>query len=388
MNKITPGPRATLAAALLAGGMLAMLAGGASRAADSAKPVARPALTVTAAVPQRASLPIALAANGNLAAWQEAIIGAETAGLRLAQVHASVGDRVRKGQLLATFSADTVRVDMAQARASVAEAEALAGEAAANAERARSLQATGALSASQINQYLTAEKTALARLESARALLQAQQLRLAQTEVLAPDSGIISARNATVGAVPASGTELFRLIRQGRLEWRAEVTSAELGRIAPGTTASVTAASGARLAGRVRTIGPTVDAQTRSALVFVDLQPLPGPAAGGTAPALPGMFARGQFELGATPALTLPQAAVVVREGFSYVYRIGADQRVVQLKVQTGRLAGDRVEITGGLPPDARVVAAGAGFLNDGDLVRVVDAASPPARPASAAAGR
>ena len=69
----------------------------------------------------------------------------------------------------------------------------------------------------------------------------------------------------------------------------------------------------------------------------------------------------------------MPQPAVVVRDGFSYVYRVNADNRVTQVKVQTGRLSGDRVEITGGLPADARIVAAGAGFLNDGDLVRVVD---------------
>ena len=183
----------------------------------------------------------------------------------------------------------------------------------------------------------------------------------------------------------AGGTELFRLIRQGRLEWRAEVTSAELGRITTGTTALVTAASGARLAGRVRTIGPTVDPQTRSALVYVDLTPLPGMAGGARA----GMFARGEFDLGATPALTVPQAAVVVRDGFSYVYRLNPDNRVSQVKVQTGRLAGDRLEILGGLAADARIVAAGAGFLNDGDLVRVVEgpqaAPAPPARAAGAA---
>ncbi len=222
-------------------------------------------------------------------------------------------------------------------------------------------------------------------MEAANALFQAQQVRLAQTQVLAPDSGIISSRTATVGAVTGNGTELFRLIRQGRLEWRAEVTSAELGRITTGTTATVTAASGARLAGRVRMIGPTVDPQTRAALVYVDLTSLPGPAAGS---ARAGMFARGQFELGATSALTLPQAAVVVRDGFSYVLQIAPDSRVAQVKVQTGRLAGDRVEITGGLPAQARVVASGAGFLNDGDLVRVVDApaAAPGATPRPAAA--
>ena len=349
-------------------------------AEPAGKPSAKPALTVTTVLPRRLSLPIKLAANGNIAAWQEAIIGAEGSGLRLTQVLANVGDAVRKGQVLATFTADTLRAEAAQARAALAEAEASAAVAAGNAERARSLQATGALSASQISQYVTAEKTAQARMEAARAMLQAQQVRLEQTQVLAPDNGVISARTATVGAVVGNGVELFRLIRQGRLEWRAEVTSAELGRITPGTTALVTSASGARLAGRVRMIGPTVDPQTRSALVYVDLSALPGMAGNARA----GMFARGEFELGATPALTVPQSTVVVRDGFSYVYRVGADQRVAQLKVQTGRLAGDKVEIMGGLPADAPLVATGAGFLNDGDLVRVVaGAAAPAAAPAS-----
>ncbi len=368
---------AAVVATLVITGASALLWSGGTRAADEKKPVAKPALTVAAVVPQRVSLPMRLAANGNIVAWQEAVIGAEGAALRLTEVRVNVGDRVQKGQVLATFAQDTPRADVAQARAALAEAEAAASNAAADAERARTLQASGALSASQINQYLTAEKTAAARVEAARAQAQAQQVRLSQTQVVAPDSGIISARAATVGAVVGGGTELFRLIRQGRLEWRAEVTSTELGRITAGTTAQITAASGARLAGKVRMIGPTVDPQTRAGLVYVDLTSLPGPTAGS---ARAGMFARGEFDLGATPALTVPQPAVVVRDGFSYVYRINADNRVSQLKVQTGRLAGDRVEITGGLAADARLVASGAGFLNDGDLVRVV-AAAPAAAP-------
>jgi RND family efflux transporter MFP subunit len=375
-NKLTP---AVLAAALCLAVATLALHAGSSRAADEKKSV-KPALTVTTTLPQRVSLPVKLAANGNIAAWQEASVGTESGGLRLTEVRVNVGDRVAKGQVLATFASDTLGAEAAQARASLGEAEANAANAVADAERARSLQATGALSASQINQYLTAEKTARARVEAARALFNAQQVRLGQTQVRAPDSGIISARLATVGAVVGNGAELFRLIRQGRLEWRAEVTATELGRITTGTTAIVTAASGARLAGRVRVIGPTVDPQTRSALVYVDHTPLPGPASGS---ARAGMFARGEFDLGAVPALTVPQPAIVVRDGFSYVYRVNPDNRVSQLKVQTGRFEGGRVEIVSGLPADARIVASGAGFLNDGDLVRLADA---PARPGAAAA--
>jgi HlyD family secretion protein len=395
MNKILNMPgRALLATAvvtvLLAAGVLATVGG--SRAAEE-KPAAaaKPALTVTSAVPRSIELPITLAANGNIAAWQEASVGAESGGQRLTEVRVNVGDSVRKGQVLATFASDTLRAEAAQARAALAEAEAAAAEAAANADRARGLQTTGALSAAQINQYLTAEKTAQARVQAARASFEAQQVRVNQTQVLAPDDGVISARMATVGAVVGSGTELFRLIRQARLEWRAEVTSTELGRIKAGTAAHIVAASGAKLEGRVRMIGPTVDPQTRAALVYVDLKPVqgaktaPGVADFGSARA--GMFARGEFELGASPALTVPQQAVVMREGFSYVMRLNADGRVSQVKVQTGRLVNGQVEIISGLPADARVVASGGSFLNDGDLVRVVDAPAQTAgRPASATA--
>ena len=376
-----------LAAAVGLAGSLLLVTTGSSRAADE-KVTVKPALTVTTAMPQRVSLPTRLPANGNIVAWQEASVGAESGGLRLTDVRVNVGDRVQKGQVLATFAAETLGAEAAQARASLAEAEANAANAAADAERARSLQATGALSASQINQYLTAERTARARVDAARALFQAQQVRLGQAQVRAPDSGIISARTATVGAVVGNGAELFRLIRQGRLEWRAEVTATELGRITTGTTALVTAASGARLSGRVRTIGPTVDPQTRAALVYVDLTPLPGPASGS---ARAGMFARGEFDLGSTPALTVPQPALVVRDGFSYVYRVNPDNRVSQIKVQTGRFQDTRVEIVSGLAAEARIVASGAGFLNDGDLVRIADAAQSPAngqRVAPAAAAK
>ncbi|MEO6320910.1 MAG: HlyD family efflux transporter periplasmic adaptor subunit, partial [Polaromonas sp.] len=290
---------------------------------------------------------------------------------------------------------DSVQADVAQARASLLEAQANAADAAANAERARSLQSSGALSTQQINQYLTLEKTAKARAEAAQAVLGAQQLRGRQTQVLAPDSGVISARTATVGSVVGNGVELFRMIRQGRLEWRAEVTSAELGRIGVGTPVSVVPASGGELRGRVRMVAPSVDPQTRAALVYVDLPAATGKAApavrragspqastappGGSEPhavgsvgaAKAGMFARGVFELGATDALTIPQRALVVRDGFNYLFQLGEGMRVSPLKVQTGRLAGERVEVVSGLPADARIVVNGAGFLNDGDLVRL-----------------
>ncbi len=374
MSALKPLPATlALAAALVLGSTAALLYANTSRAADEAPTdTARPALTVSTAQPQRSSLPLRLAANGNVAAWQEASIGAESNGLRLDEVLVNVGDVVKAGQVLARFASEMVQADVAQARASLLEAQAVAAEAAANAERARSLQTTGALSQQQIQQFTTAAQTAQARVESARALLQTQELRLRHTQVRAPDSGIISARTATVGAVLGTGTELFRMVRKGRLEWRAEVTSTELARIQPGAKTRITAASGAMAEGTVRMVAPTVDPQTRNALVYVDLPPKTDFRAG--------MFARGEFALGSSDALTVPQEALVVRDGFTYVFVVGPQQRVQQRKVQTGRRIADRVEILSGLEADTSVAVRGAGFLNDGDLVRV---AAPPATTSS-----
>ena len=335
----------------------------------AASAAAKPALTVSVAQPAQTNLPITLNANGNIAAWQEAVIGSESSGLRLTQVLVNVGDAVKAGQLLARFSGDSVQADVAQARASLVEAQATAADAASNAARALTLQNSGALSTQQINQYTTAEQTAKARLAAAQAVLNAQQLRGNNTRVVAPDSGVISARNATVGAVVGSGTELFRLIRGGRLEWRAEVTSNEVARIKPGATALVTAASGAQVQGTVRMVAPTVDPLTRTALVYVDLPRNAGVKAG--------MYAQGEFALGSINALTLPQQALVLRDGFSYAMRIEPTNMVVQVKLQTGRRLGDAVEIVQGVKPGERYVAVGAAFLADGDTVQLApDAAA------------
>jgi len=361
---------ATLAIATLALLAATMAVRAADETKAATKSTAKPALSV--AVVQAQSVPLVqrVVANGNIAAWQEASVGAEANGFRLAEVRVNVGDVVKKGQVLAIFTTEMAQADVAQIKAAVAEAEATLAEAAANAQRARDLQATGALSAQQINQYLTAERTAQARVEAQRAAARVQQIRLQQTQVRAPDAGVISARSATVGAVVPAGQELFRLIRQGRLEWRAEVASTDLVRLKPGMSVRVTPPGGSPVVGRLRMVAPTVDPATRNGLAYVDL------AAPGLAKA--GMFARGEFDLGTTAAMTLPQSAVLLREGFSYVFTVGGDGKVTQVKVGTGRREGDRIEITSGLPAGARVVAAGGGFLVDGDAVRVVDAPAAP----------
>ncbi len=338
-----------------------------SRAADDKKPAAsKPALTVSTVQPMMRELPLRLPANGSITAWQEAIIGSEANGLRLVSVNANVGDKVAKGEVLASFATEQVGAEVAQAQASLLEAQANAQDAAMNADKARTLQASGALSEQQINQYTTLDKSAKARLEVAQAALAVQQVRLKQTSVLAPDSGVISSRSATLGAVVGNGVELFKMIRGGRLEWRAEVTSTEMAGIKPGAQVMVTAASGAQVVGKTRMIAPTVDSTSRNGLVYVDLPFHANIKAG--------MYAKGEFVLGTSNVLSLPQQALVLRDGFTYAMRLEPGNKISQVKLQTGRRAGDTVEVLQGAKVGEQFVASGAAFLADGDTVKVVAA--------------
>lgn len=330
-------------------------------------PPAKPALTVTVARPSTETWPQRHQANGTVAPWQEAIIGAEIGGLKLSEVLVNVGDVVQRGQLLARFSDDTVKNDLAQQEAAVKEAEANLAQAKLNIERARALEPTGSISRQDIIGYETQAATTAARLASSKAMLAAQQLRLGYTRVVASDDGTISSRTATVGSVAGPGAELFRLIRQNRLEWRGEMRADDLARGRPGQVVEFTRGDGTTFQGKVRQVGPTVDATTRLGLVYVDL-----PAGSGLKP---GMFVSAMVVQGAAPALVVPQDAIVVRDGFHYAFRVGTGDRVNKVKLTLGRRHGDRVELVNGLKAEDRVVSTGASFLNEGDLVRIVETA-------------
>ena len=339
------------------------------------------ALTVNTVKIKRTLLNLTIPANGNIAAWQEAVVGTEVNGLLLNEVLVNVGDKVKRGQVLARFASGTISADLAQSKASLAEAKAAAIEAAGNASRAKSIQSSGALSTQQIDQFLSAEASTKARVEAAEATLNLQSIKLGQTTVNAPDDGVISSRTATVGSVAAAGQELFKLVRKGRLEWRAELTSADINKIRIGMQADLTLPDGQKIIGKVRAIAPSIDSATRNALVYIDI-----PAE--TAKA--GMYARGTFILENTEAYTLPASAIVLRDGFSYAMQViskAGDNKgiaqIKQIKVNAGRRSGDLVELleienqNGAFQSienqiNDDFVANGGAFLADGDTVRVV----------------
>lgn len=312
--------------------------------------------------------PDTIEAFGNIVPWDEIILSAQVAGQPLIGVRAKVGDRVRKGQVLAQFDAEMLRAEVLRLRAEVAQANAEVGQANTERERALLLADGGGVSQQEVLQRATAAQVAIARLASAQAQLAARELDLRRSQIVAPDDGTVSARNAQTGMVGTPGLELYRIIRRDRLEWRGEVTAAQLSRAAPGQQVLLSLPGGAQGRARVRHLAPAMDMKTRLATLFADIE------AGGSARA--GTYVSGQVVLGESPALVIPATGVVVRDGYSFAFKVEAEgeaQHVRQQHVEVGRRRGPDVEILSGLSLGDRVVAQGAGFLDDGDSVRVVD---------------
>ena len=174
---------------------------------------------------------------------------------------------------------------------------------------------------------------------------------------------MISRRLVQPGQVVAAGSELLRLIRDGRLEWRAELSEEQLAHVAVGNTVELPYA-GQPIAGRIRAVSPGVDAQTRTGTVYADL-PEPGPLK-------PGVYVEGRIVTGDGQALVIPTAAIVQRDGHGYVFTVGDKQQVRRHRVRSGQTVQGRTEILEGLKAGDRVVVDGAGFLGEGDRVRVV----------------
>lgn len=353
---------------------------------DSAAPpvstaAAPAALTVRPVMAAEAHWPQTLNAVGSIAAWQEVVIGAEIGGQRLARLLVDIGDEVRQGQLLAELSKGTLEAELNASRAALREAEVAAADDRRSAERVQALQGTVALSAQEVDRAVAAAEAAQARLLAARAQVEADTLRLAYTQVRAPDDGIISARTAVEGALIPPGAEILRLQRQGRLEWRAELSGLDLIHVVPGQAVRIALTHAQFVEGRVRNVSPQVDPQSRTGIVYVDLD-LTAHVRAGQVRA--GLFARGEIRLDERPVLTLPESAVLLRDGFSYVFRLEGDT-VRQQKVTLGARRDGRVEVRDGLTPGTAVVESGVAFLSDGVTVRVVTDTPSSAAPLSTA---
>lgn len=333
------------------------------RGAAAAQPEA-PALTVSLAMPAQRYWPETVPASGWLKPWQEAIIASEASGLRIIDLPVDVGAIVKKGQVLARLSQDSVLASLRKQEAAVKTAQASLAKARANAERARKLRSSGALSDEKIAEYLADEQTAAASLESEEAALDGEKIKLGQTVITAADDGLVTSRSAELGAVISTGTELFRLVRQQRVEWQAEVSARYLPRISEGLSARIKGPDDRPILGRVRLVGPSVSTNTGRTIVYVALPADLNPRVG--------LYLAGSIELQTTPALTVPETALIFRDGINYVFATNEDRRARRIRVETGRRSNGEVEILSGISPSSRIVTSGGPFLSDNALVNIV----------------
>ena len=350
-----------VAAALLA--LLILLLRSASNRAPT--PVAAAAAqAVTAQALETVQVARGVTANGTIYAWEEIIVGPEVGGYRVAAVNVEVGDRVRKGAALVQLAEDMLAAEVASKRANLEQAQASLENSAAAYRRAQSLSGSGVLSQSDFDKLRSEELAARARVEVTKAELQTAELRLRHTRVTAPDDGVISARSVNVGQVAQVGTEMLRVLRKGRVEWRAEIPESRVREIRVGQTVKLTTADGTQLDGKVRAMAPTIESSTRAGLVYVDIP--------STGAARPGMFARGEILLEQSAASMAPLSSIVTQDGYTYVFVVTEQQVVARRRVETGAVRAKQIEIVSGVQPGERIVDKGAGFLKDGDPVRVV----------------
>jgi RND family efflux transporter MFP subunit len=365
-------PASILVLALVAALALTACSGESPDTSGAAAPSS--AMAVTTAPVEMRDLARSVLVSGAVAPVEEMQLGVEVSGLRVTDLLVDVGQQVRPGQVLLRLDHRMLDSELAQAEAGLREADAGAALARANLVRGENLVRERYISATQLDELRAARTQSEARVGTARAGRDAAALRRSFAELRAPADGIVSRRLVQPGQVVAAGGELLRLIRDGRLEWRAELPVAQLAAVKPGDRIELRGPVGSVVEGRVRAVSPGVDVATRTGTVYADLPDPKGLAAGA--------YLEGRIDTGRARVATVPTAAVVLRDGFATLYTVetkaGASVARAQ-RVRTGARSDGVVELLDGPKPGQRVVVKGAGFLADGDAVRVVQATTAPA---------
>ncbi len=331
--------------------------------------------------------------TGTVQAVEEVYVQPQVEGLSIKALNADIGDTVASGAVLAVLSDDTLLLQKsqleanrakleaarAQALAQLAEARANADEAIRQRDRSITLADRGTIPAAKLEQAQAAADAAVARLNSARQgipvndadlkVIQSQMddidLRLARTGVKAPVSGIVSARSAKIGAIASgAGTPLFTMIRDGKIELKADVAESELLKLATGQKVAINiVGDGVVLDGTVRRIEPTVNATTRLGSVLISIA---NPEKART-----GMFASAEIAVATKTGPSLPVTSVTTTKGKSFVRKVVNDN-VRIIEVTTGIQDGEFVEIASGLEVGDIVVAKAGAYVRDGDRITPV----------------
>ena len=379
-----------LAAVLIIGVLLGKYWGGSDKAATDESPVSsgtssngatasatsteQAVLSVETVSPSQDDIGNTLSADGTIDAKDKANVSAKVNGVAIERILVEEGDRVKAGQVLAIFDTDAMEQQVLQAEADVAEAEATLANASADAARVLPLIDIDAISKQEADRYRTAKLQAQAALQASKARLSTQRLSVDNATVVAPVSGVISEKMAEVGMV-AGGEPLFTIIKGGILEWRADIDPKLVGEVSVGTPVRVSLPDGDTVMGKVSRIAPTAD-NNRQITIYASLA--------ANAKVRAGMYQTGEFLLGSASTQTVPNSAIVSNDGYDYVMLVtnvttqdGQTMgRIKQQRVTLGERLGENVAVLEPLPSDSQIVKQGGSFLNDGDLVRIVDGVS------------
>lgn len=363
------GPSRRLLIFIAAGVIVALTVAGLLLLGGHDEPQTQPAAgqggssqAVTVAEATTRSLPRTVTASGTVSAWEEVPVGAETGGLTATAVLTDEGRYVQQGQVLVQLNDTLLRAQLRQQDAAVAAAEATLAQSDNALARAQELRERGFLSQAGLDTAIAQQATAQANLNAASAGRAETRARVNQAAIRAPVSGLVISRSVTRGQIVSPGTELFRIVRDGRLELDAQVPETEIALIRSGQSARVSSDDVGQASGSVRIVTPEVDPQTRLGTARISL------AAGGGL--RPGMFARAQIDVGAQASVVVPTAAILYRENRAGVFVL-ADGGVARFQEVTVRSRADDFTAVDGLAAGTRVVVEGAGFLGDGDRVTV-----------------
>jgi membrane fusion protein (multidrug efflux system) len=355
--------RASALASLVAASAFWLAACGSPSSGKDAPPAAKPtgeeaAIPVEVVQPNRAEMLATYSGTATLEAEADADVIARVAG-EVRRILVEEGDEVRAGQLLAALDDRQLRLEVAQAGATLAKLE-------RDYRRQIELHEKGLVAAGAFEGLRF-------DLDNQRATHDLAQLQLSYTQIRAPFTGIIAARNVKLGQTLEPGTAVFRVTDPTPLKAQVFVPERELARLQRGQAAAiqVDALAGRTFAARVALVSPTVDAQSATFKVTVEVEDPRGELK-------PGMFARvGIVFERRTEALQIPRVALVETDGDPAVF-IVQDGLARRRAIRTGLTNAGTIEITEGLTGTERVVVVGQSALKDGNKVKVVTLDAPP----------
>ena len=337
----------------------AALAAAAIAGCGGAKPpaAARPTASLATAPVELREVELTRSAEAVVEAVRQSTVSSQIAG-RIVDLRFDVGDRVKKGDVIARIDERAATQALAASEAQVRSAEASLANARAQYERSRQLFAQKFISQAALDKseadYKSAESQMRAMLAGAG---QAATERSFAT-IIAPYSGVVAARHVQLGEMATPGKPIMTGFDPSTLRVTANVASSEVPAIQSGGKARVEIpALGRWVDGRGITIVPSADPRTHSTEIRIELPE-------DTQGVVPGIFARAHFVVGRAPRLMVPREAVLHRSELTAVYVVGTDMRPQLRQVRLGSVSDERgIEVLAGLQPGERValdpVAAG-----------------------------